>query len=213
MEFTLIDNRVIICGKTSSGKSVLLKHMLQTEASQFHKIFVVSPTEPINAFYSDIVPAKNIYDNFSDVWLKQLIAKMTEMKTQQPTKKPRVLIIFDDCGVEEAFYKSPQLKTLVCRGRHLGIACVFLLQYLYQVPPVVRSNASFVCVGQMNQQATDLLADEFSMASCYTKKEFISVYHKNSKDYRFFLIKCNSTKNNDDPNEVYGSIRCPMEGK
>ena len=207
MDFSLVDNRTIICGKTNSGKSVLLKHILKNEASHFHKIFCVSPTEPVNSFYADIVPEKNIYDGFSEKWLSSLLAKMKELKKAEPDKVRRVLIIFDDCGAEEAFYKSPALKALVCWGRHVGLSCVFLLQYIYQIPPVVRSNASYVCVGQMNQQATDLLADEFSMCSAYSRKEFIQVYHKNSQDYKFLVIKCNSTKNKHDPLEVFGTIR------
>lgn len=210
MDFSLIDNRTIICGKTNSGKSVLLKHILETEASKFHKIFVISPTEPINSFYSEIVPEKNIYGHYSEKWLATLLSKMKELKKESPEKKRRVLIIFDDCGAEPDFYKSPALKALVCWGRHVFCSCVFLLQYLYQIPPVVRSNASYVCVGQMNQQATELLADEFSMCSAYSRKEFIQTYHKNSKDYRFFIIKCNSTKKNDNPLEVFSTIKCDL---
>ena len=213
MNFSLVDNRTIICGKTNSGKSVLLKHMLSTESSSFHKVFVISPTEPINSFYSGIVPEKNIYGSFSDKWLATLMAKMKELKKSSPEKNRRVLLIFDDCGAEETFYKSPALKALVCWGRHVNLSCVFLLQYLYQVPPTVRSNASFVCVGQQNAQATELLADEYNMCSAYSRKEFIQVYHKNSKDYRFFIIACNSLKDNGNPNEVYGTIRAPLDKK
>lgn len=210
MDFTLIDNRTIICGKTNSGKSILLKHILKTEASSFHKIFVISPTEPVNSFYKDIVPEKHIYEKFSEKWLKTLLEKMKELKQKEPDKKRHVLLIFDDCGAEENFYKSPALKELVCWGRHVGLSCVFLLQYLYMTPPVVRSNASYVVVGQMNQQATDLLADEFSMCSKYSRKEFIQTYHKNSRDFNFFVIKCNSTKNNSDPQEIFGVIKADI---
>ena len=39
------------------------------------------------------------------------------------------------------------------------------------------------------------------------QQEFLQMYHESSKDYNFFIINCNSVKNNDDIDLLYGKIK------
>jgi hypothetical protein len=52
------------------------------------------------------------------------------------------------------------------------------------------------------------MADEFLLGDI-DKNEFVTLYNKNTKDYNFFVINCNSVKDNEDLNQIYGSIKCP----
>ena len=58
----------------------------------------------------------------------------------------------------------------------------------------------------MNKASTDLLVDEFLMGNI-CKQEFLELYHSSSKDYNFFIINCNSVKDNDDLDQIYGKIK------
>jgi hypothetical protein len=60
----------------------------------------------------------------------------------------------------------------------------------------------------MNKRSVDLMADEFLLGDI-EKNEFIKLYNKNTKDYNFLVINCNSVKDNDDLNQIYGSIKTP----
>ena len=43
------------------------------------------------------------------------------------------------------------------------------------------------------------------------KKEFIEMYHRNTTNHGFFLINNNCTKNNDDLDEIYGTLKVPIK--
>ena len=53
INITLIDKITLLTAKRNSGKSVLLKYLVEHEKSKFDKIFVICPTEQINRFYKD----------------------------------------------------------------------------------------------------------------------------------------------------------------
>ena len=203
MDFKIFGNRVGLIGKTNSGKSILLKHMLQKEKHKFNRIFVISPTESFLRFYEDIVPKQNIHSSYKECWMEKLIEKLTEYKKNN--EKPyNVLLILDDVGADA--HNSKALNKVFTRGRHINISIIMTLQYLNQCPVTARTNFSYICCGQMNKLSTELLVDEYLMGPI-DKKEFLEMYHNSSKDYNFFVINCNSVKDNNDLDAIYGSIK------
>ena len=203
MNLCLFGNRAALIGKTNSGKSQLLKHMLDKEKHKFNKIFVISPTESVLKFYSKIVPENQIFSEYKDEWITDLMKKLTNYKKNN--EKPyHVLLILDDVGSD--CHNSKALAKIFTMGRHLNISIVMTMQYLNQCPPVCRTNFSFICCGQMNKLSTELLCDEYLMG-CIDKKEFLDMYHNSTKDYHFFVINCNSVKDNENIDEIYGCIK------
>ena len=207
-----IKNRTIsLVAKRNSGKSVLLKYLVDQQKHQFDKIFVICPTETVNSFYADLVDKNCIFDEWKEDWCDGLIKKMTETnKGINKEARKNVLIILDDIMADTNFAQSPALKKLYTRGRHINIGVIATCQYLYNLPPICRANADFCIVGQMNHQSLMLLAEEY-LSGSVDKKEFIAAYHRNTKDYSFFVINCTSIKDSDDPNEIYGNIKTPEE--
>ena len=203
MNFSLKDNRIILCGKTNSGKSVLLKHMLQKEKNKFNKIFVISPTEQVLKFYSDIVPENQIIHEYSDEWVTDLLKRLTTYKKNND-KKFSTLLILDDVGADA--HNSKALNKVFTMGRHLGISIIITSQFINQLPLTSRTNASFVCCSQMNKASIDILVDEYLMGPV-EKKDFIKMYHDSTRDFHFFVICCNSVKDNEDLDQLYGTIK------
>ena len=202
MELSLLNNRCLICAKTNSGKSLLLKWMLKKEIKKFNKIFVISPTEIVNSFYSDIIPSNQIFHEFSEDWLNDLMKKLKEYKKNN--EKPyNTLLILDDCASD--MHNSKALNKIFVMGRHLGISIVVTLQFLHQAPLTARTNSSYLLAGQMNRSSTEMLCEEFLMGPI-DKKQFLELYHDSTLDYNFFVICCNSVKNND-LDSLYGKIR------
>ena len=76
--FTILNKAITIIAKRNSGKSYLLKYILEYSITNndFHKIYVVSPTEKMNKFYSDIIPENCIFDKYEDEWILCLFDKM-----------------------------------------------------------------------------------------------------------------------------------------
>ncbi len=92
-DFTLVNNKLLLNGKTKSGKRQVLRYLLIQERQKFHKIFLFCPTEKINNFYDGLIKKENIYEQ----WLEMLLKKLSEMYSNKKDKKIKnILLIFDD---------------------------------------------------------------------------------------------------------------------
>ena len=203
MDFTLLNNRIGLLGKTNSGKSRLLMYMLKKEKNKFQKIYVISPTESVLKFYADVVPDNCIFHEYDNGWILELMKKLTDYKKNND-KKYNVLLILDDIGSDA--HNSKALNKVFTIGRHLNISIILTMQYINMCPATARANFSFICCSQMNKLSTDLLVEEYLMGNV-TKQEFLELYHSSSKDYGFFIINCNSVEDNEDLDQIYGKIK------
>ena len=209
MEIKLQNKVICWIGKRHSGKSQLLRYLLTKSKHLFKKIFVICPTEPVNRFYSDIIPKENIFDQYSEEWTEALIKKMTQINQGKSEKeKQQILLILDDCCSDNNFHQSKSLKKIFTRGRHIGIGLMITAQYPYHLPPIARNNCDYILVGQLNKQGVDLLMSEFMMGDI-SNKDFLDLYHSNTSDYGFLVINNNSSSDNSNIDTLYGSIKTP----
>jgi hypothetical protein len=215
MKFSLINNIIILCAKRRSGKSLLLRYLVKKSESQYKKIFVICPTEDINKFYQKdgFIPKTNIFKDYNEEWVERLLSTMakeneglTEGKDNDKAKK--VLLILDDCASDANFHALQSLKKLFTRGRHAFISLILTSQYPNHLPPVCRTNADFICVGQLNEESVKLISDEYRRL--LTHQEFNKMYEDTTTDYGFLIINNNSTKSKD-INEIYRQIKTPEE--
>ena len=210
IDLTLVNKTVAFVAKRNSGKSVLLKQLVEHEKHLFDKIFVICPTESINRFYKDIVDEKSIFDSYSETWTEKLIESLTKINADTPEKdRKKVLLIYDDILSDIDFHQSPAIKKIFTRGRHVGLSIICTCQYLYMLSPVMRVNLDYVLIGQTNNQSKNLLCDEF-LAGSFDRKQFLDLYNKTTKDYNFLVINNNSIKDNDDIDQIYGFIRAKI---
>ncbi len=202
-DFTLKNEKIIVCAKSKSGKSEIVKYLVNLHRKKFYKIFAISSTELVNNFYSSFIDPKCVYTKINEKWLQTLINKLIENKD----KKLNVLLIFDD--INDKLMQSDIMEYLFKAGRHMNIAIILILQYLHQVPPIIRVNTSFVLCGQMNHQSLEILCDNF-INTIISKKEFIKMFHDNVKDYNFLLINNNAVKNSNNVNDLYGLMKAEI---
>ena len=209
MNFTIVNKTVSLCAKRNSGKSELLRYLVRANHNKFKKIFVICPTEKINNFYKNIVPANCVYEEWDDDWIEDLIDNLSKVNAGKTNSNANhILLILDDCCSDTNFHSSGSFKKLFTRGRHLFISIIITTQYIKHIPPIARSNSDFICVGQLNNQNVELLAEEYLMGSI-EKKAFLEMYHRCTKDYSFLLINNNSVKDDSDLNSIYGVLKCP----
>jgi hypothetical protein len=210
MEFTLVDKCTTLCAKRNSGKSQLLRWMVQVERDAFDKVFCICPTESINHFYKDFVDRDCIFDGWDDEWAEQLIATLTKVNGggKPRSEHKKVLLILNDIIADANLHSSPTIKKLYARGRHLSISLVVTTQHLTAVSPLMRTNSDFIAIGQLNRASINILVDEF-MSGDIDKADFIKMYNKATGDFGFLLINATSVKSNDDLNSLYGRIRTP----
>jgi hypothetical protein len=211
MIIDLLDNTLIFCAIRQSGKSVLMKYLLNKQISIFKEIFLISPTEQINNQFQDLVKPEFIYDEYSENWMNSLIEKMTEVNQGKKTKeeKTHILLILDDCCSDANLSKMPSFKKIFTRGRHIGITIFVSAQYIYHVSPIIRSNSDFFIVGQLNNSSIEKLMDEF-LRGDITKLQFKKLYNENTKNYSFLVINNQTTEDNN-IEHIYGKIKAKIE--
>ena len=205
-------NRTIsIIAKRGSGKSVLCKHIVETNRHKFAKIFVVCPTENINHHYQKdgLIPKNCIFDQWNEEWALNLTKSLEKLNANKSKKEMRmVLIILDDIFADVDFHHSPVLKSIFMRSRHYGLAVISLTQTLYSLPPFARVNSDYVILGQVNRASMILAADEY-LSGSLEKKDFISLFNKSTTDHQFLIINNNSISKSDDLNQIYGIVKVP----
>ena len=118
MKIELIDKTLIFCASRGSGKSCLMKWLIEKQKDSFQEIFLISPTETINSQFKDIVKEEFIYDEYDEKWMESLINKMTEVNKGKEKKedKTHILLILDDCCSDANLSKMPSFKKIFTRG-------------------------------------------------------------------------------------------------
>jgi hypothetical protein len=209
MKITLVDKVTLLVAKRNSGKSVLLKYLVENEKNCFDKIFIISPTENINKYYqkAGITTKEYIFDEYKEDFVEKMISKLS--KENEDYIKTRVLLILDDCIADVNFHTSPSLKKIFSRCRHCGLSLILTSQYLNAMSPLQRSNADAVLIGQSTNHSLEIICEEF-LCGDVTKQEFKAYYIKETQNYGFVLISNQSCKTGD-INDIYGSIRVPSE--
>ena len=210
IDLNIVNKTTTLVAKRNSGKSVLLKYLVDSSKKKFEKIYVICPTESVNNFYSSLVEKNCIFDAWNEEWANTLIEKMTTQNAnKKKEEKKNILLILDDVMSDTNFAQSPALKKLYTRGRHINIGVIATCQYLYNLPPICRSNADWCIVGQMNRQSIQLLADEY-LSGDLDRNEFVALYKRSTVDYSFLIINNNSVKD-DNLNNIYGLIKAPSD--
>ena len=209
IDFEIVNKTICLCARRASGKSVLLKYIINKNKSKFDTMFLICPTEKITKFYNDTFKPANVFESYSDNWIEQLMNKMAKINSgKNDNESKHVLLVLDDVCSDTDFHHSKTFKQIFTKGRHYKITLIITAQYPYHIPPIARVNCDWFLVGQINTQGLEILCTEF-IAGDISKQDFIKMYYKATSNYGFLLINNNSTKSNDDLHSIDGILRTP----
>ena len=209
-EISLLNKTISVVAKRNSGKSILIRYLINKQKHLFSKIFVICPTEKINPFYDKITKEDCIFDEWNESWVEELIQSLTKINTNQSlSERKNVLLILDDCMSDINYNSSKSMKLIYTRGRHFNLSIIATCQYLNSLPKICRANCDLIITGQMNISSIEMLANEY--CSNLDKREFIKLFNRTTKDYGFLVINNNSVKENSDLNQIYGQIKTPSD--
>ena len=68
MDFDIVNKKIVMLGRTNSGKSKLARYLLHQYKDSFKNIYLFSPTEGITNFYKDLIEPKNIFEKYNDAF-------------------------------------------------------------------------------------------------------------------------------------------------
>ena len=121
------------------------------------------------------------------------------MDDYNPTKKRRVLVVFDDmiANMESNKNLSPIVSELFLRRRKLKISLAFISQSYFKVSKTIRLNATHYFIMKIpNKRKLQQIASNHS--SDIDFKAFMKIYKEYTKEPYSFLVK-DATFSSDNP--------------
>jgi hypothetical protein len=111
-------------------------------------------------------------------------------------------LILDDCCAENEF-KSPVLRKMAIMGwRHYDITFIITSQYVYMIPPVLRSNSIYNAFFNFGGGTREMKATYEAFRNRFRSyEEFKTFYYKNIENHKFIIYNLDTSS--------YTTYRCP----
>lgn len=153
------DNKIIVLiGPRGRGKSTILLDYLYWN-QDIPYCTCISPTENLNATYTDHIPSRFIFTKYTPKLLEAFLKRQTDLRAKKQGAvggygDPRFaevdcrgLLIMDDCLADNANWKKdPSLRWIFMNGRHADITFILTMQYQVGIPPELRVNIDWVFI-------------------------------------------------------------------
>ena len=195
--------RLLIDGRSNSGKTYLLLRILSEVFENFEKVVLVCPTFKKNKTYQsdefkNIIQSEKVLVcpcDFDEVesWVKISRIFLSSFKN--------TLIILDDIVCAEDFTKrTSEITKLAFSGRHEGISVVLVTQDFSTVPKRVRENMTkFIFFYNANKKQMENIFEKYlGYETKETKEKIVNFLRKNKHGYLFV--------NNESPYDFFTSV-------
>ena len=213
MILKLLNKSIMICAKRNSGKTQLVKYLINQSKHLFNEIFLISTTNLITNDFEGIIDPKFIFNEYNEEWLDGLIKKMADITikigpNKDESKYIHIMLILDDWLSESQLRESKIFQKLFTQGRHYKISIIFISQAVRFLNPICRNNLDYLLISQMNSQALDSVSTDFRVGNV-SKKDFLNIYNQNCSNYQFLILNLTCVLNNNDLDQLYGVIKAP----
>ena len=201
--------RMVVAGPSGCGKTMLLVSMItdlyrkKDGHSVFKRVYVFSPSvhvdgcwRPVEKFVREelkVDPEKEqwAWDRYDPGALQEIIDTQKEVIAAAKEKKLRrmfnVLIVIDDFADNPQFSRREALlHALFTRGRHAFISTIVATQKFRALSPIVRVNATALCIFRLRSEQ-ELLAIVEEISAVYSKDTIIALICKATEQPYSFL--------------------------
>lgn len=143
-EETSGSSKIVIIGKPSTGKSVLISGLLYNKRKLIPTAVIMSGTEDSNHHYQKIVPSTFVYNRLNTDRMKDF--KKRQKVALKYFPNPWSLLLLDDCTDTPSILKTPLFQDYYKNGRHWAMLFIVSLQYCMDVLPSIRTNIDGVFI-------------------------------------------------------------------
>lgn len=151
MSWITKDNVIALLGRRGTGKSTLVKDILYS-VRDIPVGTVISPTEEVNRFYSNIIPPIFIHGDYNPSIIEKFVSRQKFITRKHVNEinrygrsqiNPHAFIILDDCMYDDTWTRDSSIRFLFMNGRHIKALFLFTMQYPLGVPPALRTNIDY----------------------------------------------------------------------
>ena len=152
------DKVVVFIGKRNTGKSFLVKDLLYHN-KDIPIGTVISCTESVNPFYSDILPSIFIHEEYLPEIVENVCRRQRMVIKNRDNEKatyghseinPSAFIILDDCLADNSWTRDKNIRELFMNGRHMKMLFLLTMQFALGIPPNLRTNVDYVFILREN---------------------------------------------------------------
>lgn len=198
------DYTISIFGKRRTGKTWVARNLMYLKRQRFNHGLVITKTK-FNGFWQNYFPENVVHGSYDPVVLQQFMLIQLEImdwNEKHPDQKinRRAVVVLDDIVCDKHVRYCDTLATLFYNGRHFGIFLIICSQYVFGLPPGLRSNSDLVFImrqfqkrqrDQLNEDFADMLEDDH---------ELFEAMDKNTKDNGCMVVDIS------DPNKEIGEM-------
>jgi hypothetical protein len=182
---------IVIIAKRGSGKSCIIKSIMEAQKDNIYVWVIISLTEHVNPFYSKFYPNTFIYDKYDNKIFEKIINRQEKIK-HNPKINPkyrRLGLIMDDCLADaKEWATNNTLKEIMMNGRHYDITYILTMQYLMGISPQLRGNFDYVIL--LKEDSPNTIKKIFdNYAGIFENyQEFRRVFEKLTDNYSAMII-------------------------
>lgn len=197
------DQTIVMIGKRNTGKSFLIKDLLY-----HHRDLpigsVISPSEGVNRFFSNIVPPLFIHEEYTPSVVENVVKRQrVVMKKIEEQKRlygtcnidPRAFLIMDDCLYDDSWANNKWIRFIFMNGRHVKLMYVVSMQHPLGVKPCLRTNVDVVFILRENLFSNRKRIYENWAGMFPTFDVFCQCLDQTTEDFHALVINNNAKSN------------------
>lgn len=213
-DFQRLNNRnglYLLLGKRNTGKTTWCRFINQhIDASRTGIVVLITQNERLKENWSQHIPKlfifqpedANIMSTISRC-MNNAIKSCENRGISSHDNRLKLTFILDDVGSESSVMNNIGLKKLASNGRHVNVTVFILAQFLYQVPPKVRSQFEYIfMLASISQKNNKTVNHEF--AAHIEHNKFCRILQRSTENHGVLVI--NTTSSNADDSLYFAHI-------
>ena len=185
----------LIIGRSGSGKTNVMMHLLTSDkllggVFQPKNIFLFCAVKPDKSLVKSLkIPKKNIIEDFDDEMILSMFKKLEKnIDSKGWSNAPNTLWLWDDILSKKKFLRGKAIAQIATAGRHAKLSYIVCSQYYKALPPVLRTNASYLIYFSANEAENEKFAEEQAPSFMSKKKMKQMIEFATREAYSFMSI-------------------------
>lgn len=185
---------IIIIGKRGTGKTWLCNDLAHT--LNIPMKIIISPTEHIDPFYSNIYPDAIIHNEYTSSIGDSVITRQSDLKRKIGQKQlndnsidMRLLLIMDDClALNKTWAYDEYMREIIMNGRFYDITCIMIMQFPLGIGPEIRCQFDYIFMFYDDHKNNLKRLYGYYAGMFPTFSSFCEVFEQLTKDYNSMVI-------------------------